>query len=198
MALALTNSDIIETLESLADQILKAEGGTTNTLISNELTNVSEVEGYLICFMSGDLLGQETYIQSVNESTSTVTLENTLTNNVTTKTKFAILETGYESNIKRAEDIITSLLRNKGLDIDLFLNNAQLKQIHIYKTIELICLSKREDADSEDFYHSNFESFRELFQIEFSTLVADYDSNKNGVIDEGEENQKVSQAIFQR
>lgn len=198
MALTLTNADIIQTLEMLSEQILKAEGGTTTTLISNDLASVSDVEGYLIAFLSGNLNGVEVFVDSMDTGTNTATLSTTLSEAVTKTTKFAIFETGYQSFITRSEAIIDDTFRNKGLKLELFLNTAQLKEMHIYKTIELICLSKRKDALDEDIYHSNYLAFRDLFSSELSLLIADYDTNEDGIIQEGEELQALGQIEFVR
>lgn len=196
MALILTNADIIQTLEMLADQILKAEDGTTSTIKSEQLISISDIEGYIVVFLNGELNGINSSILSVDGEAETVTLDDVLPYQVTRTTKFAILETGYLSFVTRAEAIITSAFRNKGIDINLFLNDAQLKELHIYKTIELICLSKRRDATDEDVYHSNYESFKSLYNLEFANLAADYDANENGVIDEDEELTQIGQVSF--
>lgn len=198
MALTLTNYDIVQSLEMLSSEILKADGGTTNTLISDDLSELGDatIAGYLIVFLSGDVIGQEAYI--TGGTNGTYTLDTTLTNSIANKTKFTYLEGGFKSFISRAESILTSHFRNKGMNIDLFLNNAQLKELHIYKTVELICLSKRNSANDDDAYHSNYIAFKDLYEAEFSNLVADYDTNENGVIDDGEELQQIGQVSFVR
>lgn len=194
--LTLTNSDIIQTLESLASEILKAEGGSTTTVKSEDLFECGDVIGNTIVFLNGNLLGQEATIQSANNDI--FTLDTELTNAVTNKTKFAHLEVGFSNFISRAEAIIADKLRNKGLKLELFLTSAQLKELHTYKTIELICLSKRRDANDDDIYHANYLTFQELFNVEFGSLVADYDADEDGNIDTDEENTNVGQVSFLR
>ena len=194
--LTLTNSDIIQTLEFLAGDVIKADNGTTDALISEELSENGDVNGYLLVFLSGNLIGQEAYIESTSETT--YTLDTTLTDEITNKTKFAYLETGYQSFIQRASNIIEDLFRNKAMKLELFLNTAQLKELHIYKTIELICLSKRKGATDDDAYHSNYLAFKELFEESFSSLVADYDYDEDGNIDTDEELSNIGQVSFVR
>lgn len=198
MSLTLTNGDIVQTLEFLAEGILKAQGGTVNTIVSNDLADIGDVSGYKVLFLSADFFGEERAIISVDEEASILTLDSDMSSSITNTTKFAYIETGFQSFVKRAEAIIISLFRNKGMNINLFLNDAQLKEIHIYKTIELICLSKRQDANSDDMYHSNYESFRDMFDSSFSNLVADYDYDEDGSIDDDEEGIKIGQVSFLR
>jgi len=74
-------------------------------------------------------------------------------------------------------------MRNKGLDIDLFLTVSQMKELHLVKTLELICIAKRQDADSDDIFHENYLLFKERYEKEMTTLKADYDVDEDGTID---------------
>jgi hypothetical protein len=188
MALTLTNSDLVQTLEALGGEILKADDGSTTTLVSQDLSELGNVDGYLLIFLSSDLLGNEAYISSSEDTL--FSLDKTLLISVSSKTKFAYLEMPYDSFINRSSAIIEDLFRNKGM--------TQLKELHIYKTIELICLSKRNGAETDDVYNVNYETFKELFENSFTNLVADYDFNENGSIDEDEKLTNIGQVSFVR
>ena len=88
--------------------------------------------------------------------------------------------------------------RNNGRDIDLFLETTQLKEAHIYKTIELICSSRMNDGDAQDAYFVNYERFKAMYETEVTTLIADYDANEDGTISEDEEDTNVGQVSFTR
>jgi len=193
MALVLTNADILSTLELLADGIFRAESGTTTSLVCSALANnILNVDGYVLVFMSSDLYSKETTVSNYDINTNTITLTDTQTGAVTKSTKFALLETSYYNFMTRAEDIMTDIFRNKGLDITLFLTTAQLKELHIYKTIELICRSKMNGALDEDVYFAQTEYFSNIFDSALSNLKADYDANEDGTISEDEENMRIT------
>ena len=89
-------------------------------------------------------------------------------------------------------------MRNSGYDLALFLTEPQLKEMYIYKTIELICAGLMNDAQDQDVYFANYERFKDLYVSERTSLIADYDANENGTIEEGEEILNIGQVGFAR
>ena len=65
--------------------------------------------------------------------------------------------------------------------------------MYIYKTIELVCSSLMNDGVADDVYFVQSERFKELYDAEISSMVADYDANEDGVISEDEELNKLGQ-----
>ena len=104
-------------------------------------------------------------------------------------TGFGIVYLDYTTYIDRAYDIINNELRNRGLDIDLFLTTSQVKELHLTKCLELICMSKRQDADTDDIYHESYLVFKQNYDGELVNLKADYDTDEDGTIEEVEEKQ---------
>ena len=80
-------------------------------------------------------------------------------------------------------------MRNRGLDIDLFLTTAQVKELHLTKCLELICMAKRQDADTDDIFHESYLVFKENYESELTTIKADYDTDEDGTIEEAEKKQ---------
>lgn len=194
MALTLTNADIVTALPQLADINEKADSGSVTTLVSTQLINLldTDVIGATLCFIGGANKGADETITAFDDTTGTLTFA-TQTEAITSSTVYAIVFKDYTSYIERAEAIISNEMRNKGDDLSLFLTTSQLKELHLMKTLELICLAKRQDASTEDIFHINYEMFATKYDLEMTTLKADYDFDKDGVIQEDEE--QVTQQV---
>lgn len=178
--LTLTNADLIASFESLAEQTLKADSGTDTTLVCSKFENYQpDVTGNLLIFLDEDNFGQEFYIDSYDEGTFTATLSGTLLVSVTSHTKFTLMLVGYHNFIERSEAIMNEQFRNAGIDMALFDDPAQLKEMHICKTIEMICTSKMRDGDSNDLFYVNRPYFASCYDAIFTTLKADYDGDEN-------------------
>jgi len=184
----LKNADIISALPILADHYEKADSGSTTELVCGRLTALVEAEmvGATISFITGDNKGEDATITTYTDSTGTFGFS-ALSNSVDSATVFGIVYLDFQSYIGRAYDMIKNEMRNKGIDIDLFLTVSQMKELHLTKTLELICVAKRQDADTDDIFHQNYMLFKERYEKEMTTLKADYDIDEDGVIDEDAE-----------
>lgn len=178
----LNNTDIISALTTLADFTEKADEGGTDFITCSKLSDLvdTDIIGAAICFLSGANIGSETTITAYNKVTGKIEFNPVLINNNTTV--FGIVLQSYQSYIDRAYYIIENDLRNKGLKIELFLNLTHVKELHLTKTLELICLSKRQDADSDDSYHEAYLEFKERYASDLDNMKADYDVNEDGAI----------------
>ena len=190
MPWTLTNADIIQALPILADHYEKADSGSTTSLVCGRLTDLVQAEmvGATIGFLTGDNSGVDATITTYTDSTGTFGFA-ALSNAVDNTTGFGIVYLDYNSFVDRAYDIIKNEMRNKGLDIDLFLTTSQVKELHLTKTLELICLSKRQNANTDDIFHESYMVFKEKYQSEITTLKADYDTDEDGTIEEIEKKQ---------
>lgn len=188
MAWVLKNADIIAALPILADHFEKADSGSTTTLVSGRLTDLVEAEivGATVGFTTGDNAGVDAVITSYTDSTGTFGFD-AVSNAVDSSTGFGIVYLDYNSYINRAYDIIKNEMRNRNLDIDLFITTAQVKELHLTKTLELICMAKRQDADTDDIFNESYNVFKENYESELSTLKADYDTDEDGTIETAEE-----------
>ena len=191
MAWVLTNADIISAFPILADYYEKADGGSTTTLTCKRLTSYDEDElvGATIGFINGDNAGVDAAITSYTSSSTATFGFSALANAVNSSTGFGIVLIDYTTYVNRAYAIIKNEMRNRGLDIDLFLTTVQVKELHLIKTLQLICMAKRQDADSDDIYHESYLVFKENYESELTTLKADYDTDEDGTIEEAEEKQ---------
>ena len=190
MAWTLTNADVIQALPILADHYEKADSGSTTTLVSGRLPDLIEAEivGATIGFLTGDNAGVDATITSYTDSTGTFGFS-AVSTAVDSSTGFGIVYLDYTTYINRAYDIVKNEMRNKGLDIDLFLTTSQVKELHLTKCLELICMSKRQDADTDDIYHESYLVFKQNYDGELVNLKADYDTDEDGTIEEVEEKQ---------
>ncbi len=196
--MTITNADIVSRLKLLADEHLKADSGSTTTAVNSSISEGNDYTNNLICFISGDNIGVDKVITSYAVATGTFTFDG-LSAAVTSIDEFCVVSKGFLSDVAQATSIVKNDLRNRGYNVDLFLNfQTQLKELYIYKTIELVCASLMNDGQDQDAYFVNYERFKKSYEVESSTLIADYDADEDGNIDEGEENLNVGQVRFSR
>ena len=196
--MTITNADIVGRLKLLADEHVKADSGSTTTAVNASLQDGEDYVNNWICFVSGDNIGVDRVITSYATATGTFTFD-VLDNAVTNVDEFCVVSKGFQSDVVQATSIVKNDMRNRGYDIDLFLNyQTQLKEMYTYKTIELICASLMNDGQDQDVYFIHKESNKALYEMETSNLIADYDANEDGNIDTGEENLNIGQVGFSR
>jgi len=194
----ITNADIAGRLKLLADEHLKADSGSTTTAVNASIKDGSDYKNNFICFISGDNIGVDRVISSYTVATGTFTFD-TLDDAITNTDEFCVVSKGFQSDVSQAISIVANDMRNRGYDIDLFLNyQTQLKELYIYKTIELICQSLMNDGIENDVYFVNRNSFNALYETEINTLIADYDANEDGEVSESEENLKSNYGVLER
>ncbi len=196
--MTITNADIASRLKLLADNHLKVTSGTLTYITCTDLVESRDITGSFICFVSGANEGVDKIITAYDSSLGKVEFSNLSTAAVNTD-EFCIVSKGFQSDILQAHSIVSNDMRNRGYDIDLFLNYAtQLKELYIYKTIELVCAGLMNDGQDHDAYFVNYNRFKDLYDNEISTLVADYDENEDGEIGEDEELNKNSYGVLSR
>ena len=195
--MVLSNADIVGRLKLLADEHLKADAGTTTTVVNRTLIDGANLDDRFVCFITGANIGLDRVITGFDGVTGTITFD-ALTDAITSSDEFCIVKTGFQSDVVQAEYAIRNDLRNRGYDLDLFLNEPQLREMYIYKTIELVCASLMNDGEPQDVYYVQYLRFKDLYDKELVSLIADYDANESGAIDEGEENMKLGQIGFVR
>ena len=196
--MTITNADIVSRLKLLADEHLKADSGSTTTAVNSSIANGYDYTNQFICFISGDNIGTDRVITDYEDTTGTFTFT-ALDNAVTSIDEFCVVSKGFQSDVAQATDVVANDMRNRGYDIDLFLNyQTQLKQMYIYKTIELICSGLLNDGQDQDSYYTHSERYKALYQAEASNLIADYDENESGEIEDGEELSNIGQVGFSR
>lgn len=187
MVWQLTNADIVSAFPKLADFNERADSGTITSLVSERLKdmNVEQMTGSTICFITGANAGTDSVITSHDPVTGAIEFT-AITTAVDGTSVFGIIYHDFKTYVNRAYAIIDNEMRNKGLDINLFLNHAQLKELHLVKTLELICLAKRQGADNEDIYHQSYLLYAEKYIKELGSIRADYDVDKDGNISDDE------------
>lgn len=195
--MTLTNAEIVARFKTLANYSLRANDGSTTTLISKKLIDIRDVNGFFLCFTSGENYGVDRVVTDFDEVTGTLTFD-VLGSTVLNTDEACLIEDGFATEIKQAEIFITNHLRNKGLDLNLFLVKEQLKEAHIYKALELVCLNYSKDAVDDDIFYVASSKYKELYDAELGSLVADYDENEDGQISEDEEDTQIGQVGFSR
>lgn len=194
----ITNADIVSRLKLLADEHVKADSGSTTTALNSALANGSDYTNNLICFISGANVGVDRVITSYVVGTGAFTFD-VLDTAITNIDEFCVVPKGFLSDVAQATSIVTNDMRNRGYDVSLFLTfQTQLKELYIYKTIELVCGGLMNDGQDQDVYFVNYNRFKALYELESSTLIADYDANEDGTIDANEVDANVGQVGFAR
>ncbi len=198
--MTLTNADILSRQPSLADCSSKAKGGTTTSAICSKLERVypnDELINWYICFLNGANKGIDRLVTGSDKQSGEIFFD-TLDTTIDANTQIAILEDGYLHFADEAESILTNKFRNNGLDISLFLDNSDLKELHLVTALSLIFDNLYNDATSDDSYYNKMIEYKQQSELLFSSLRADYDVDENGEISEVEENTKVTQIGFDR
>lgn len=197
MALELTNAEMINVSPLLlADIVGKADSGSTTTVVSRALSHLTEEEvvGAYICFLSNGNKGLDRIITDYTSTGGHGTFTfDALPHAIDEASIFAIMYLSYVPASDRALEIVTNDLRKKGYDIDLFLEDTQLKELFLNKAISHICQCKMQDATDQDTYYVNYQIFEERYKTELNTLVADYDESEDGTISIDEQGINVGQ-----
>ena len=194
----LTSADLVSRLKLLADEHLKADSGSTTTAVNADLINDSDKTNDIICFISGSNVGVDRVITNFDDTTGTITFA-ALDTAITGLDEFCLVKNGFASDIAQAGVAIRNDFRNSGYDLDLFLNSdVQLKELYIYKAIELICAGLVNDGTEDDAYFFNYNRFKDFYDVEKTTLTADYDANEDGTISTDEENVTTNFVVLGR
>lgn len=196
--MTITNADIVGRLKLLADEHLKADSGSTTTAVNASIKDGNDYLNHFICFVSGDNIGIDRIVTTYATATGTFTFD-ALSTAVSNVDEFCIVSKGFQSDVASAISIVKNDMRNRGYDIDLFLNyQTQLKEMYIYKTIELVCGGLMNDGQDQDVYFVHKNDYKALYELERSNLIADYDANEDGTIDQDEENTKSNFGVLAR
>ena len=197
--ITLTNADIVARLSVLSDFYGRATSGSTT-----EVTKIipdaedDDYNNYYMCFINGANKGEDRIVTDFVATTGVFTLDVALGTAVSNTSEFALLETGYLAKMEEAFSVIEERIKNIGAKIELFLTTSQLKELQLYKTLDLICTDLYRDATDEDMYWSNHRLYSDRFEDTFNSLRADYDSNEDGIIQEDEELQGGSHGFLTR
>lgn len=196
--MTITNADIVGRLKLLADEHLKADSGSTTTAVNASIADGNDYTNQFICFVSGDNIGVDRIVTTYTSATGTFAFD-ALTTAVSNVDEFCIVAKGFQSDVAQAISIVKNDMRNRGYNIDLFLNyQTQLKEMYIYKTIELVCGSLMNDGQDQDVYFVHKQDYKALYELERSNLIADYDADEDGTISQEEELQKSNYGVLAR
>jgi len=89
----------------------------------------------------------------------------------------------YQKDINLAGDVVKTDLLKKDLLAYLVLDDYQLTQLIIYKTLERYFGSKKNNNADDDVFTDRYEYYRDLYNTEYAGLPLKYDLNEDGNID---------------
>lgn len=182
--LSLSNGKLLQNLLILSDFVGRIDVGGDEEITVASLRNDDINAQDTLCVLSGDNNGIDIVITDFDDGVISLSgNDKTLSN----RDMIGIVSIPFDSYITQAERYLKNDFRNKGAILDNFLNTEQLEQLHIYKTLSLICGDRRNSTDQNDSYNANFQRFETMYQTEFSNLLADYDENEDGTISTDEE-----------
>lgn len=93
----------------------------------------------------------------------------------------------FRVKLDAAWELLMNDIRSKGFRPALIMNSADLKQVHTFKTLELICLDFMKTGSVDDLWLVLSEKYGERYQKAFDTLRFQYDENQSGGISSGEQ-----------
>ena len=97
----------------------------------------------------------------------------------------------FRVKIDFAWEMLMNDIRAKGFRPALIMNSADLKHVHAFKTLELVCMDFMKDGAVDDLWRVLSEKYGEKYEAAFAKLRFQYDEDESGAISGGEENKGV-------
>lgn len=165
-------------------RIEQADSGTVNTVICSQLNEIDDYwNAGRIEIIDGINKGEKRLITDFDSSLNTLTVENDFTNAVDNTCKFLIIRS-FEKEIDEAYKVFLSDLQNKKINRNRILDDDQIKEYIIVKTLELICFNF--SIDPVDLWMEKSRMYREDYNKKMAKAVFELDSNDSGNIDRDE------------
>ncbi len=173
-----------ELSQNATNEVGEADSGSTTTLVH---INRDEVDDH----WNGGLIKiwQDVSTAKITEHTITdfVSLTGTITftparvDAVVNGDNYS-LRRSYQNDINRAGDIVKEDLLKKELRAYLILDDYQLKNLILWKTLERYFGARKSSGD-EDTFTDRYKYFKNLYDTAYATLPLNYDIDEDGNID---------------
>jgi len=170
--------------------------GTTSTLIDkSKLTQVDDYwNGGRLEINQSDVIKYAKVTDFVS-TTSTITFSPVLASLVATDTTYR-LRSSYQQKIDEAFQILKLEVRNRKELISGFIDSYAFRLPHIYKTIALACMGKKDDVDDKwSIWQAEFNLMYDNWIKQFN---AGYDTDGDGSIADDETGQSVNSVNIKR
>lgn len=93
-------------------------------------------------------------------------------------------QTTYDTQIQEAFRLVKRLIKDKGRRPAMILDGAQVRELVILKSFEMICMDFAKAPD--DIWWLRYQKYAELFKAQFDGLRIKYDEDESGTIDTDE------------
>lgn len=102
----------------------------------------------------------------------------------------------FRKKIEFAWEVLMKYVRAQGLRPALIMESQELKVIHIYKTLQLVCVDFIKEP--QDVWSLLADKYKELYDQELTTLRFAYDADESGAVSEAEQEKPVGRKCFLR
>lgn len=102
----------------------------------------------------------------------------------------------YSGQIDEAFRVLKRLIKDRGRRPAMLIDGAQVRELIIIKTFELIFFSFAKDP--EDVWWKRYEQYRTLFNERFGSLVIKYDEDESGTVETDEKEDSLGQTTLER
>lgn len=189
------DKDIINAAPFLKDknysQIITASGGSKTTIISSELQDPDDYwNGGSAEVIDGTNFGEIRKITDFVNSSNTLTTEE-FTAIIDVTSKVTVIRT-FKKEIDRAFDKFELDMKNRGIYIDWIIDNDQVKEYIIVKSLQLIC--EIFATDITDIWIEKAKSYKDEYKKLLGVAVFDYDSDDDGNVEDDEAKNSLLQS----
>jgi hypothetical protein len=171
-------------------KVVDASDGSKTTIISSELTeeddywNAGQAE-----VIVGTNSGETRKITDFAASSNTLTTEE-FSAAIDATSKVVVIRS-FKKEIDRAFEKFELDMKNRGIYIDRIIDNDQVKEYIIVKTLELICLNFAKDA--VDIWNEKASKYKNEYDNLIAVAVFDYDADDDGNIEDDEAKDSLMQ-----
>lgn len=103
-------------------------------------------------------------------------------------------ETSYTRQIEEAWIEVKRDIKNKGRRPHMLIDGSQLREVHLTRTLEIICDSFAKDE--EDIWWTRKLEFKERYSRLMSEMIIKYDADEDGIITEDENLVSLGQIVM--
>lgn len=106
-------------------------------------------------------------------------------------------QTSYYEQIRKAFGQVKKDIKNKGRRPEMLIDGAQIKEVIIYKALEIICFAFAKSPE-EDIWWEKHQKWADMYDTEFAKLLIKYDEDESGTIEEDEKSKSMQEISFRR
>jgi hypothetical protein len=105
-------------------------------------------------------------------------------------------QNNYDNQIQEAFRLVMRDIRDKGRRPSMLIDGAQVRELVIIKTLDMICFDFAKAPD--DIWWSRHQKYEAMYKDALAGLIVKYDEDESGTIDDKEKKVTFSQPVFYR